>query len=538
MRHSVNPNTPGTGSPKDMGSPKKLALILQLVLYIKHNHDINQNFSVSLSRRREIAKQVVLLVNGKAVNYACCIRRASARLFKSTQKVNIMEKYCISIDWLQTFCHAAPISEGNYSSRGYNFAVKKENHETAQFRDIFTVYYKSHPAATIQQTPRTSVINPRATCVKLSNRILYCGQYINILYAIQESLSMQYKGITRLDLCYDCNRLHDGRDTGRFIRQFVANEPMQPGHIIRNGSSRFTLHGTRTNSSIASLNSIRWGSSNAKIGAYCYDKTLELTEIKDKPWIRKMWEENGIEYDIDETRLSHLLPKERKNQTENNGLSEYVKKRVWRFEISIKCEGTDVLNMSTGELFRLSPLYLEHAPQVEKLFYIYAAKVFDFRINTGQKQIRNYKKLQLFESVPVITSKPFYCSTAADTGRMEKICYNKLQRLAREYTNLSEPRQLGLISAMEFLQELQGKKSQTLHAQRYTQYLNNLQGSKFINYEDVAYFGALETAAQARREINSDDLYNIIFEYPPIPQEELQYLFTPEPDYTPNEYTW
>ena len=42
MRHSVNPNTPGAGSPKDMGSPKKLALILQLVLHIKHNHDINK----------------------------------------------------------------------------------------------------------------------------------------------------------------------------------------------------------------------------------------------------------------------------------------------------------------------------------------------------------------------------------------------------------------------------------------------------------------------------------------------------------------
>lgn len=42
MRHSVNPNTPGAGSPKDMGSPKKLALILQLVLYIKHNHYINK----------------------------------------------------------------------------------------------------------------------------------------------------------------------------------------------------------------------------------------------------------------------------------------------------------------------------------------------------------------------------------------------------------------------------------------------------------------------------------------------------------------
>lgn len=449
-----------------------------------------------------------------------------------------MEKYCISIDWLQTFCHAAPIIEGSYASRGYNFTVKRENHETAQFKDIFTVYYKSHSAATIQQTPRTSVIHPRATCVKLSNRILYCGQYIKILYAIQEALSMNYKGITRLDICYDCNALHDGREPGRFIRQFVSNEPMQPGHIIRNGSSRFTLHGTRSSSSIASLNSIRWGSSSAKIGAYLYDKTQELIEVKDKPWIRKMWEENGIEYQIDNSNLNHLTPKEKKRKTENDGLSEYVKKRVWRFEISIKCEGTDVLNMSTGELFRLSPLYLEHAPQINKLFHIYAAKVFDFRINTGQKQIRNYKKLQLFESVPTITSKPYYCSSAADTGRMEKICYNKLQKLSREYTDLSEPRRLGLLSAMEFLQELQGKKSQTLAAQRYTQYLNNLMGQKHINHEDVLYFGALETASHTRREISSDDLYNLFYEYPPITLEEVECLYTSVPDLTPPNFIW
>lgn len=451
-----------------------------------------------------------------------------------------MEKYCISVDWLQTFCHAAPISESHYSARGYNFVVKKESYETAQFKDIFTVYYKSHPAATIQQTPRTSVINPRATCVKIANRILYCKQYINILYAIQESMSMTYKGITRIDLCYDCNYLRDGRDPARFIRQFVANEPLQIGHIVRNGSSRFTLHGTRSNSSIASLNSIRWGSPTAKIGAYCYDKTQELIEIKDKPWIRQVWEENGIEYGIKDSELRHLSSREKKHKIENEGLSEYIEKKVWRFEISIKCQGTDVLNMNTGELFRLSPLYLEHAPQIEKLFHIYAAKVFDFRINTGQKQVRNYKKLHLFENTPVITSKPYYCSSSADTGRMEKICYNKLQSLAREYTDLSEPRRLGLLSAMEFLQELQGKKTQTLKLKQYTQYLNSLCGQKFINDEDVLYFGAMEIAAQTKREIHSDSLYTLCYEYPPIPKEDLEYLFTPSPDeyYTPDTYIW
>ena len=448
-----------------------------------------------------------------------------------------MEKYCISLDWLQTFCHATKIAEGSYSSRGYNFIVKKEDYETAQFKDIYTVVYQSHPAATIQQTPRTSVINPLATCVKLSNRVLYCEQYINILYAIQEALNMTYKGITRLDLCYDCNSLHDGRNVERFIRQFVSTEPMTAGHIIRNGSSRFQLHGTRKNTSVATLNSIRWGSPNSRISAYCYNKTLELTEVKDKPWIRKMWEENGLEYDTYTLTLNTLTPRQRNKKQENATLREYVKKSVWRFEISIKSQGMDVLNMSTAEIFRLSPRYLEHAPQIAKLFHIYAAKVFDFRINTGQKQIRNYHKLQLFENSPEITSKPFYWSRSADTGRMEKICFNKLQKLSREYVDLAEPRRLGLLSAMEFLQELQGKKTQTVRLQRYTQYLNTLYAQKFIAHEDLLYFGAMETAAQARREIHSDSLYELIFE-PPI--SEAEYLAFREriPDLTPDEYIW
>lgn len=348
---------------------------------------------------------------------------------------------------------------------------------------------------------------------------------------------MTYKGITRLDLCYDCNSLHDGRNVERFIRQFVSTEPMTAGHIIRNGSSRFQLHGTRKNTSVATLNSIRWGSPNSRISAYCYNKTLELTEVKDKPWIRKMWEENGLEYDIDTLTLNTLTPRQRNKKQENDTLREYVKKSVWRFEISIKSQGMDVLNMSTAEIFRLSPRYLEHAPQIAKLFHIYAAKVFDFRINTGQKQIRNYHKLQLFENSPEITSKPFYWSRSADTGRMEKICFNKLQKLSREYVDLAEPRRLGLLSAMEFLQELQGKKTQTVRLQRYTQYLNTLYAQKFIAHEDLLYFGAMETAAQARREIHSDSLYELIFE-PPI--SEAEYLAFREriPDLTPDEYIW
>lgn len=473
---------------------------------------------------------------GLGTNYPKSFPFRGIDLYSNTKIRAIMEKFCISVDWLQTFCHGELLKEGTYSSRGYTFAVKHESHETAQFKDIFTVYYQSHPAATIQQSPRTSVIHPRATCVKLANRVLYCQQYINMLYAIQEALNLQYKGITRIDICYDCNVLHDGRNVERFIRQFISSEPMEVGHIIRNGSCRFQLHGTRKNTSIANLNSIRFGSPSSKIGAYCYDKTLELSEVKDKPWIRKMWEENGLEYDISEQEVNKLSKRERERKIENEGLSEYIKKRVWRFEISIKCQGMDIINMATSEIFRLSPQYLEHHAQIVKLFHIYAAKVFDFRINTGQKQIRNYKRMQLFEEAPVITSKPFYWSRSADTGRMEKICYNKLQKLSSEYVDLAEPRRKGLLCAMEFLQELQGKKSQTIALERYTQYLNNLIAEKHINHDDMIYFGAMEKARLARCEIHSDELYNIIYDYPPISEKEITQYWDQAP--TPEEYIW
>lgn len=448
-----------------------------------------------------------------------------------------MEKFCISVDWLQTFCHAEPLTEGTYESRGYRFRVEKMSNETAQFKDVYNVLWKSHQVAVIQQTPRTSVINPRATCVKLSNRVLYCERYIDILYAIQESMHMNYKGITRLDLCYDCNRLHDGRNVERFIRQYVSAEPMTVGHIVRNGSSRFQLHGTRSGSSVSQLNSIRWGSPAAKVSAYCYNKTLELIEVKDKPWIRQMWKDNGLEYEIDENRMNKLTPKQLNRENEENGLSQYVKKDVWRFEISIKCQGMDVLNMSTGELFRLSPRYLEHAPQIVKLFHIYAGKVFDFRINTGQKRIRNYQKMQLFEAPPIITSKPYYWCPSADTGRIEKICYNRLQKLAREYVDLAEPRRAALQTAMDFLLELQGIKSSTTRLKHYTQYLNNLYATKHIDHEERLYFAALEKARQARNELDAEMLYDTFYGHPQLTADEvIDYCNNLPPEET--DYIW
>lgn len=442
-----------------------------------------------------------------------------------------MEKFCISLDWLQTFCHGNPIKEGEYTQGVWVFYVQQIQCETAVYKKVFTVQSKGKEVATILQEPRNSCIHKRATSVKIANRCLYCEQYIDLLYNLQKALGLIYKGITRLDICYDCNLLHGGRKVERFLRQFICNDAFAKGHIIRSGSSRFTVNGTRRASSSASFNSVRFGSRNNDIGAYCYDKTLELIEVKDKPWIREMWEKNGLRFEVDEHRLDSLSEKEREKAIENDTLSEYVRHRVWRFEISIKSGGTDILNMASGELFRLSPSYLEHYEKVCHLFYLYAAKVFDFRIYDGVPKIRKYKPLRIFETGEQVTEKPVHLSRAADTGRMEKICYNKLKKLASEYADLSLYHQDGLTAAMGFLLEVSGYKEGIYRMTRQIHCLDHFTAYKFSNYEELIYFDVLEELGRKKQDYDftPDDIYHLIKQLEPMTIEEAEYLYNAVP---------
>lgn len=392
-----------------------------------------------------------------------------------------MQNYCISVDWLQVCCHCNLLVEGTFHINGRPFELVRLHTETAMFTQIFELRYNGLPYATLQSKPRSTALKKELTLIKLANRVLYCENYIELLYGIINALDMKYIGITRLDLCYDCNLFYNGRKPSKFVQDFVMKPIDSKGGVYRAGSDSFRCNGSRSVSSSSKITSISFGSYNSRIRSYMYDKTLELKEVKDKPWIRDMWEKNGLVSDDD----CH----------------------VWRSEISIKAEGADLLNLGTGELFRLSPKYLEHYEQIEKIFHFYAAKVFDFRINNGQKNRRNFNRIYLFNTEVKITCKPKYVSTAHDSGRMEKICYNKLAKLSETYSDLSSQYRIGLLTAMNFLQQLAGKKDALLGLENYKRYLDTFKCCSFLDSLDIAYMEAIETCADSKREISAEYAY-------------------------------
>lgn len=432
-----------------------------------------------------------------------------------------MEKYCISVDWLQVYClrnffngddgMSAVVCDNIADAKNKYLGLFKVGYSTPLWLDVYTVYLRGVEVATLCTTPRSSALDPRGCTVKIENRILYSTAYIDVLMRIIKGLSLTYKGVSRLDICYDCNRLSNGRSVEGFINQYLTATPYAEGHIVRVGSPRFSVHGKRSSSGINVWQSIRWGSPKSSIGAYCYNKSLELLEVKDKPWIREVWEKAGLISEVDDNTWGKLTDKQKKNAIEDGKSWNYVNNSVWRFEISIKCQGMDILNLDSGELFKIHPSYMTTQRNIEKLFHIYAGKVLHFRQSRGQRTVREYPDMQLFERVgDSVNCRPIKINQYADTGRSEKVAYNVLDRLQKTYSNLSDSQLNSIYSAMDFLLAVSGKKASTIRVMRHARYLDSLRASKFIETDDMLYLGALETARLAKKDIDVDFMKSLI----------------------------
>lgn len=417
--------------------------------------------------------------------------------------------YCISVDWLQVYCRCNNwVERKELYGVGRTYSVVKESFVTKLWQEVYTILYMNREVAQLCRCPRSPQLDPAGCTLKLSNRVLYSQAYVDMLYELLEQLELSYVGITRLDICYDCNYLRDFQRVDEFLMQFFSHAPYCAGHIIRTGSRSVIINAKRNNTGATSISAMRWGSPASDTGAYCYNKSLELLEVKDKPWIRETWEKNGLINAWNKAQWDELSEKQ-KNRVIGAGETEkYISTPVWRFEISIKGHAKDLLDIRTGELFKLSTEYLRSQEKIEALFFTYAAKVFDFRMSTGQTQIKNYPPLQIFSSAHEISMKPIQVSLYADTGRTERIVVNKLEQLQETYSDLAGVKKESLEAAIEFVRTLAGMKSSIVRKKKELQYISYMKGQKFVRADVDEYLMFIEKCRKERRDIDTETTYS------------------------------
>lgn len=326
---------------------------------------------------------------------------------------NVKDPYAISCDWLSVYCLSTNSINGEIGHlTDEKFRFKQTQNSSRQFRYITNVYTETGDLyAVIQTCPYSSIINPLGAIIKLHNRELYKHDFARRLQSFMRRYGFIYRNISRLDVAFDCNTFKKGLHARRIINRLVG------GKLVKNHQGKARLEFDTSNPKM--FQGITFGSSSSAVTVVLYNKTKELKEVKDKPYIRERWRKNGI----DETR------------------------EVWRVEIRIKPDATHLINTGTGELFRLEAEHLKMQHAIERVFFVYAAKYFAFKIVGRDKNKSRLRDLEIFDPPKDLTTIPTRITNASDTTRADKIFLKKLCNIVRELREVPDE----LKDAVEFV---------------------------------------------------------------------------------------
>lgn len=232
---------------------------------------------------------------------------------------------CVNIDWLECFCLenaiGYPHNADYFRSKGWH--VKEREYGTPMYEEMFTLYDAyDQPLIEVRRKPKSDkmklhgIFDPYSCHIRLTNRACYANNAAMMLSQFLEEFGFAFQRISRIDLCYDFERFDYGDDPQKFLQRFMA------GRFSKINQANINAHGLDQWDG-RFWNSISWGSPKSMVKTRFYNKTMELREAHDKPYIRQAWMACGLVDDMT------TLEKRRHDGT-------LYKPEIWRVEFAIK----------------------------------------------------------------------------------------------------------------------------------------------------------------------------------------------------------
>lgn len=298
-------------------------------------------------------------------------------------------KKSLSIDWLQLHVDCSQFQQSKH------YEWKTEPYQTKQFKKIQNVIFRGEVVATAVSIPTSPIISQSCMVIKFKNRELYGQNLKGLIDDILNVHCLIFKSITRIDIAADFNYFVCGLYPETLIKRFIESTYLKIGkaNYSLNGEQKFTH----------TFDYLKFGSKTSDVNIYLYNKTKELSEVHDKPYIRKSWIKSGLD----------------------------ITKPVWRLEVSIKGQGSDYLNTSTGEHCRLSYENLFEPAFLQNYYYAYIDRYFYFVVNDGKSRKDRMKKVPLFSNFMTDLTK-LYLPKTTGSNRSDKIFIKKLYMLDQE----------------------------------------------------------------------------------------------------------
>ena len=241
-----------------------------------------------------------------------------------------MIQRCVNIDWLEVYCLEDALTyphDAEYFRRA-GFHVEEREYGTPVYHEMFTLYdHYDQPLIEIRRNPKSAVgrqvngvLDPNSCHVRLSNRTCYFNAPVQLLQQFLEQYGFHLQRISRLDICLDFVKFDYGDDPADFMDRYFKSRYSKINQANIRAHGRDMWDGRL-------WNSVSWGNPKSMISTKFYNKTMELREKSDKPYIRQAWCAAHLVDDAD------MLVKYVKK---DDGTVDTIKPDIWRVEFSIK----------------------------------------------------------------------------------------------------------------------------------------------------------------------------------------------------------
>lgn len=266
----------------------------------------------------------------------------------------LSDNMAIVIDWLQ-------VNATGRMSDSVISQLELQPYSTRVFKSVYILRAFTEDMATIACNPLSPVIPSDTHLIKFHNKLLYSTDLEQRIEYTLNFLGLTFKGLSRLDLAHDFNKFANNLLPHNLINRFLLKKWL---HV---GKQSFKVYGKGgVNQSFETL---RFGKNDSELSVYLYNKSIELNQVKDKPWIREFWQHNAISQSND----------------------------VWRLEVSLKGNRLHYVDESSGNIERLSLSNIFDQLFLHKLYFSLVDKYFKFVRPETNRNISRMKQVQLFD---------------------------------------------------------------------------------------------------------------------------------------------
>lgn len=332
--------------------------------------------------------------------------------------------YTLSIDWLSFFCINKKVTGEGFEvfkdlPQHPYYEYTKQPYGTRQFANLYFVYANKEKIAEVQAKPHSEILAAGSVIVKFDNAVLYNNMWKPIIEEFLRVHYLEVQRISRIDLAADFQKF-ETYEVVPFIRDFMA---MELRHIGRGDGAAYFEHRAKndpkTKCSIYAIqySGLAFGSHSSDVRVYLYNKTKELAEQGDKPYIRDLWTSVGFG-DYSTQWLTNIM----KNDMP----------AMWRLEVSIKGDAIRFKDERTNKEIEIGIPNIFDSDFIRKVYFTMIRSYFQFvRNRSGIRNITREPRIDLWgHDEPVYTRKVPRKVTGGNMA--ERIAIHKLWQINEE----------------------------------------------------------------------------------------------------------